>query len=235
MLRPSVYARLAAGLAIVAVALAAMSIVPGADADEPVITYIYPRDGDVFSEPLQVIQICFEEPIDVRDLPPRDEGDFQFTLQRPGGLNVGMRIVFQGNGYGVAVYPGIIDEGFEGEWTLSYTVRDAESLEPVSGVIRWEVEAGGQPIITPTPQMCPTEGTPIPEATATPDPDATPSPTPEPGLDEDNGGPDVLKISLYTIGAAGGALLIAFLGYFLRQRFGFWLHRPPDEPPPDHH
>jgi len=51
--------------------------------------------------------------------------------------------------------------------------------------------------------------------------------------------PDVLELALLTIGAAGGAALVALFGYWLRNRIGFWLHRPP--PPgektggPEHH
>jgi len=55
--------------------------------------------------------------------------------------------------------------------------------------------------------------------------------------DDDN--PDVLLLSLLTIGAAGGAAILAIVGFLVRQRIGFWLHRPPersgDEPPGDHH
>jgi hypothetical protein len=208
-----------------------------AAADEPVITYQWPEpEGEVFSEPLQVIQICFDEPIDVRDLPPLDEGDFEFNLIRPNGFSVGMRIVFQANGYGVAVYPGIVEETV-GQWTLEIHVRDRATLDPLDTSMTWEVSADGGPIITPTPNLCP-EGGGAP-ATNTPGPDATPStasPTPEPGVDEDDDDPDVLLLSLLTIGAAGGAAVIALLGYVFRRRIGFWPHKPSDEAPGgDHH
>ena len=51
--------------------------------------------------------------------------------------------------------------------------------------------------------------------------------------------PDVLELALLTIGAAGGAFVVALFGYWLRNRIGFWLHRPPPrdegEATPEHH
>jgi hypothetical protein len=41
-------------------------------------------------------------------------------------------------------------------------------------------------------------------------------------------GPDVLLLSLLTIGTAGGAAVLALIGYVVRNRVGFWLHRPPE-------
>lgn len=235
MFSSGVYARfVTVGSALALVVLLVSSLLPGAvrhaAADEPVITYISIEDGDVFAEPLSVIQICFEDPIDVRDLPPLDEGDFEFSLVRPNGFRVGMRIVFQANGYGVAVYPGIVEEDFNGEWTFSFTVRDRESLDPVSRTVTYEVRPGGDPILTPTPQMCPTEGTPVPsDPTGSPDNGTNgdgDEPTPDPGLDEGDDDPDLLLLSLLTIGAAGGLGVIALLGYVFRSRIGWSLHKP---------
>ncbi|MFQ5471613.1 MAG: hypothetical protein ACE5FA_01840 [Dehalococcoidia bacterium] len=206
-----------------------------AAADEPEITFQYPKpEGDVFSEPLQVIQICFAQPVDVRDKPPGGEGDFNFKIERPDGLGLGMRIVFQANGYGVAIYPGILDEGFEGDWALNYEVRDAASLDRLSGRITWEVQSGGEPVITPTPAVCPTSGeppsTPIDNPNGTPAVSETPSSTPDgAGALDADGDVDILKLALLTVGAAGGAAVIVLIGYLLRKRVGFWLHRPPED------
>ena len=206
-----------------------------AAADEPEITFQYPKsEGDVFLEPLKVIQICFAEPVDVRDKPPGGEGDFNFKIERPDSLGLGMRIVFQANGYGVALYPGILDEGFEGEWALNFEVRDAESLLRLGGRIAWEVQAGGEPIITPTPAVCPTSGqppsTPIDDPDGTPGASETPSSAPDGTVGLDDGGDvDTLRLVLLTLGAVGGAAVIVLAGYLIRKRVGFWLHRPPED------
>lgn len=239
MLTPS--SRLAAlaaasAITLVLVAFAVQRQAPPASADEPVITYMYPEDGDVFSEPLQVIQVCFENPIDVRDLPSAGgEGEFEFDLNRPSGLGVGMRIVFQADGYGVAVYPGIETEGIEGEWTFRFQVRDRQSLDRIDRTIRYTVESGGEPIITPTPQFCPSGGgTFAPTSSPTPGPDATPG---NGGvIAEEDGESDALELPLLVVAVAGGAAVLLLLGYLFRRRIGWWLHNPADEPGPgDHH
>lgn len=203
---------------------------PEALADEPEITFQYPKDGDVFLEPLVVIQICFNAPIDVRDLPPIGEGDFNFDMDRPNGLGVGMRIVFQPNGYGATIYPGIIEEDIEGDWSLTFRVRDRESLDTLEHIISWQVQSGGDPIVTPTPAVCPTTGD--PPTTPIDNPDTTPVATDQGdgtgGLDEDSDS-DVLKLVLLTISAAGAAGVLLLIGYRIRQRVGFWLHRPPED------
>lgn len=238
MLKPSTRIGIWAAVVIIAFVLAAVVSQQqpprSASADQPEITYMFPEEGDVFSEPLLVIQICFKEPIDVRDLPPKDDGEFTFSLERPNGFNVGMRIVFQANGYGVAIYPGDPEDARIGEWVLSYHVRDRESLDPIDGTLTYEVREGGQPIITPTPQMCPSDGgTFAPTAEPSPDPNATP--TPVVNVEED-GDSDALLLSLLAIGAAGGAGVLLLLGYAFRRRIGWWLHDPKDEPDSgDHH
>jgi hypothetical protein len=50
--------------------------------------------------------------------------------------------------------------------------------------------------------------------------------------------PDVLLMALLTVGAAGGAAVLSLIGYVIRNRVGFWLHRPPtreDGAPDEHH
>jgi len=48
----------------------------------------------------------------------------------------------------------------------------------------------------------------------------------QPPADDDQ--PDVLLMTLLTVGAAGAAGVVALIGYLIRQRTGFWLHRPPE-------
>ena len=50
--------------------------------------------------------------------------------------------------------------------------------------------------------------------------------------------PDVLLMALLTVGAAAGATVLALIGYVIRNRLGFWLHRPPPREggaPEEHH
>jgi hypothetical protein len=248
--------RLAVSRYAVTIAIACLGAVIGtfliagppheAAADEPVITFQYPgpEGDDVFLEPLLVIQICFAEPIDVRDKPPSGpDGEFEFDIDRPDGLGLGMRIVFQANGYGVAIYPGIAPEDSEeGDWALNYQVRDAASLDRLNDRIVWEIQTGGEPVITPTPAVCPTSGDPPSTPTddsggtaGTPDGTSgaseTPSSTPDgtASVGEDGDDDDILRLALLTLGVVGGAGVILLIGYLIRKRVGFWLHRPPED------
>ena len=190
----------------------------------PELTFMFPQDGDVFGEPLPVIQMCFAEPINNKDLDKG--GDFKFTLSPPNNLpGLGMRIVFQPDGQGLAIYPGVFEDVPDGEWTFEYRVTDADTLTPLEGFVHYEVREGGNPPLQPTPAACTAASTPAPEVTQPPDDsDATPPPT-----EERNGdGPDVLMLALFTIGAAGLAGVVALIGYVIRNRVGFWLHRPPE-------
>lgn len=50
--------------------------------------------------------------------------------------------------------------------------------------------------------------------------------------------PDVLLMALLTVGAAAGAAVLALIGYVIRNRLKFWLHRPPPREggaPEEHH
>ncbi len=231
----AVFVRRGAAVSALAVAVVLGGVLlagatPEAHADEPEITFQSPKDGDVFLEPLQVIQICFAEPVDVRDLPPLDEGEFEFDMDRPDGLGVGMRIVFQANGYGVAIFPGIVEENTEGPWALTFQVRDARSLDRLNHSISWQVQSGGEPVVTPTPAVCPTTGD--PPTTPIDDPDITPVATDDldgNGSVDEESDVDVLELALLTVGAAGGAAVLVLIGYLIRRRVGFWLHRPPED------
>lgn len=200
-----------------------------ARAQTPEIIFNFPREGDVLAEPPLVLQMCFKEPINIRDLDKG--GDFRFRLVPPHGVPLGMRIVFQTDGYGVAIYPGTAVGTTEGTWTFDYRVTSAETLEPLEGTITFEVAEGGEPILQPEPPPC----TPTGPADRTPEvvsPGTSPGQgTPVEGGDSggDDSGPDVLLLSLLTVAAAGGAAVIGLLAYVFRNRIGFWFHRPPAE------
>jgi methionine-rich copper-binding protein CopC len=190
-------------------------------AQAPEVIYQFPRDGASLEEPPLAIQLCFAEPIDVRDLDKG--GDFRFLITAPDGTPLGHRAIFQPDGYGVVVQPGISDEP-EGNWTFEWRVRDRQSEEEAEGTIPFSVQAGGAGVIPAEPPACTASGTPL-GASPTPRDDGT---TDDPVVQEDDGGPDVLLLALLTVGAAGAAAAVALLGYLIRQRTGFWLHRPPD-------
>lgn len=219
-------------ISIAAVVLAAAASVllvplsPSVRAAGPEITYMFPEDGDVLAETPSVIQMCFAEPVNNRDLDKG--GDFKFNLTPPDHTGVGMRIVFQPDGYGFAIYPNISDKPTEGEWTLTYRVTDDDTPDAIEGKITYTVKAGGKPVVKPTPPACAGNNTPGPTLVptgGTPSASGTPTPSSDTGGSGD--GPDILKLALLTIAAAGGAAVIALIGYALRGKFGFWLHRPP--------
>jgi hypothetical protein len=64
-------------------------------------------------------------------------------------------------------------------------------------------------------------------STATASAAGSPAASPVATTVNDDNNPDILELALLTIGAAGGAMLLALAGYVFRQRIGFWLHRPP--------
>lgn len=201
-----------------------------ARAQAPAVVYQFPQDGDVLAEPPGFLQMCFTRAVDVRDLDKG--GDFSMDLLRPNGLGLGMRIVFQVNGFGVTIFPGIAEGDIEGDWRLEYTVRDRETLEELTDTINFSVNAAeGIPVIQPTPPDCEPNSTPG-GGEATGAGSATPDGT---GVDEDGGDPDVLLLALLTIGAAGVAAVVALIGYAIRRRIGFSPHSPPDDGGDDRH
>jgi hypothetical protein len=211
-------------------ALAALAGPPAATlADGPVITYMFPKDGDVLADKPEVIQMCFARPVNNRD---KDKGgDFDFFLVPPDKSGVGMRIVFQPDGYGLAIYPNLADKPGPGQWTFRYRVTDYTTKEPTEGQITFTVKPGGSPILRATPPPCMGDMTPGP--TLIPvgvTPTSTPTASPSPGS-ESNGGPDVLELALLTLAAVAGATVLGFVGYAVRHKVGFWLHRPPPREP----
>jgi hypothetical protein len=243
------------GLATAIVALAALALAVAAGsfliepperarADEPVITYQFPEEGDALKEPPFVLQMCFQRPVNVKDLDKG--GDFHFRLTRPDRFGLGMRIVFQPDGYGVAIYPGLPSDPIpEGQWTWEYRLTDDETLEATEGVVTFSVDSeNGEEIIQVTPPSCSSGATPGPTPVRpgtpgpgeTPDPDATPGPpgaggggngdAPGGAIDDTGGDTDRTGLVLLTLAGAGVAAVIATLGYLVRRRLGWWLHKP---------
>ncbi len=252
-----------AGLAVLLLFIAAPHIGQGptiTQADEPVINYQFPEEDDVLKEPPFVLQMCFEEPVNVNDLDKG--GDFRFRLLRPDKKGLGMRIVFQPDGYGVAIYPGLpTDEEIpDGDWTWEYRLTDrVQTTDATEGVVKFSVSAtDGKDIVSATPPTClaagathvqtappaGSQGTTNPPASATePGQDgtsgsATPSPDDGEVIDEgEDSDVDILRLALLTIGAAGAAGVIALIGYVIRKRIRYEPHTPHEgeEPPPEHH
>ncbi len=211
-------------LTVLAIALAGFVLPLGrANAKAPEITYMFPEDGDTVAEALTVIQMCFAEPIDVRD--KQDGGQWDFSLTAPGNRGLGMRIVFQPDGYGAAIYPGLIDDDGQGTWTFTFRIADRQTGEETKETTSYDVGEGGIPPLEAPPPMCTSSG---PSAPATTPAASSPEPTPANSLDgRDDDGLGVLELALITVGVAAGVLLLAVIGYGIRNRVGFWLHRPP--------
>jgi hypothetical protein len=197
--------------------------VAAASAEEPDVTYQFPPDGAVLEDRPPAVQLCFRDPIDVRDLDKG--GEFRFAIRAPGGTQLGHRAIFQPDGLGVVVQPGLVQEP-EGDWTFEWNVRDRESEDAGEGTIRFAVAPGGDPVIAAEPPVCTRETTPGAE----PSPRDTAEATPNDGTiePEEGDGPDVLLLALLTTGAAAAAGVVALIGYFVRQRIGFSPHRPPE-------
>jgi hypothetical protein len=232
-------------LAVLAAGLVAWMAVPLAGAQEddaPVVTFQNPKPGDVFREPAFGLQMCFEKPVNILDLDKG--GDFNFSLKPPEDFPLGLRIVFQPDGYGLTVYPNNNDaDPAEGEWTLSYRLTAPDTLTPTEGELVYTVDPDGEPFPQVTPPPCAENGfTSTPGSGGTPPPivitasgTAGPSASAEPGLDDDDDGPDILLLALLTIGAAGGVGLLALIGYFVRRGVGFDPHRPGPGDDDTHH
>ncbi|HEV8574433.1 MAG TPA: hypothetical protein VGR43_06960 [Dehalococcoidia bacterium] len=190
-----------------------------ASAEEPEVIYQFPLDGAILEDAPLSIQLCFRDPIDTRDL--LKGGDFEFAVVDPSGLQLGHRAIFQPDGYGVVVQPGISSSP-PGGWRFDWQVRDEASEDPAEGTIRFTVKEGGVAVLPAEPPPCTASGTPGPASPAATDAvDGNTEP-------EEGDGPDVLLLALLTTGAAGAAGVVAMIGYLVRRRIGFWPHRPPD-------
>jgi methionine-rich copper-binding protein CopC len=207
----------AALVATMGLALAASLLLrpPGAHG-QPEIKSMSPEDGAVLAEPPPVIHMCFGSPINIRDV--EKGGDFHFFVERPDGRGIGLRIVFQPDGFGADIYPGIHGEKIEGTWTFDWRVTDAETQEPAEGTATFQVAAGGSPVLEKPAAPCPAV---TPEASASPTP-GQPLPGDEQGNDH-----DTLIVALIAGGAAATVAILGLLLYVLRLRIRSWLRRRP--------
>jgi methionine-rich copper-binding protein CopC len=221
------------------------------DPQGPVLVYQNINDGDVLDQLPLLIQLCFAEPINIRDLP--DGGDFDFHVIQPDGIGLGHRDIFQPDGWGVAVQPGNPIGETKGEWTFRYRVTTPDGQHATTGEFKYTVDPdGGRPAPRVSPPACvPAGGTataspPVTEPPTNP-PTSTgaapsltqaptgtgpvtssPVPTRNPGAedDEDDGGTDVTEIALITAGIVAVLAVLTLIGYFVRRAIGFDPHKP---------
>jgi hypothetical protein len=219
-----------AGVALTLVGALAAGGVPSVHAEKPEITFQFPTEGAVLNKPPLVLQMCFKKPVDVRDLPPLNEGDFHFSLTRPDRIQLGMRIVFQPDGYGVSIYPGTADPDppAEGEWTWTYRVVDGETKDPLEGEVKFTTNAAsGGETLQPPPSACLPEGAtqqPTAQASGT---ENAPPPATVPPATESDGDTDVLTIALIAGGIAAAGAVTAGVAFVIRRRMGSNSELPP--------
>jgi len=116
--------------------------------------------------------------------------------------------------------PVINDVNLFDSYTFQRLVPAEEGREQGSGTLRFQVTEA----TAPTPEPSPT-----PLSVETPTPGATETASGGPEPEEGGGGPDILLTALLTIAVAGGAAVVATLGYVLRRAIGFDPHRPPED------
>jgi hypothetical protein len=178
---------------------------PPSAAAQPEIVLLFPEDGAVLAEAPLAMHMCFASPVNVNDLDKG--GDFEFAVIMPDGRRLGLRIIFQPDGYGADVQPGLPEDPPEGTWTFEYRVTDAETLEPLEGTSTFTVVPDGSPLPEEEPSRCVGPGTPEPGATPTAAPD-------ENGDDDDN----TTVIAAIVAGAAGAAVLAGVVFVLLMRR-----------------
>ena len=106
----------------------------------------------------------------------------------PENQGLGLRIVFQPDGYGVGVYPGLVPPSVPGlptptgepAWTYEYRVVDADSGEALEETISFTVDENADPIPQETPPSCVPQGGTATPGGATFPPNATPGVTARP-------------------------------------------------------
>jgi len=183
---------------------------------KPQVTFVFPAEGDKLAEPPQIIHMCFASPVNTKDLDKG--GNFSFSVAMPDGRGLGLRIVFQPDGYGLEVHPGLPGDPPEGQWTFKWRVTDPETLAPATGTVNFTVSPEGSPLPEEPLSRCAPGGEPPTFKTPT-----------SAAAEKDGGDEDTSP--LYLI-AAGLVIAVAVLGlvfYLIRRRTGFWRHRPPQD------
>ena len=160
---------------------------------QPKATAVLPEDGAVISALPEIIHTCFSEQVVVLD-----DATFKFNVIAPDSRPLGLRIVFQPDGFGVDVYLGKRDKPPEGVWTFEWQVTGAASGEEASGETKFEVAPDGD--APPGEQeRCTDPRTPSPQ---------TPTPSGTPSNSDDGGGPDVAVIVLVAVVVVSLAAII---------------------------
>ena len=176
---------------------------PSATDAQPQVTYLFPNEGDVLAESPTLITMCFASPINILDL--HAGGDFAFKVVTPGGTPLGLRIVFDSDGLGVAIIPGLPEDALEGEWLFEWRVTEPDTLEPATGSVEFTVGPDGSPPPEP-PETC---------REVTPVAGVTPTATAAGAGEEDDDGLGTLAIILIAaaslVGAAAAAGVILYL------------------------
>jgi len=164
---------------------------------QPTLTESDPSDGAALNERPKLLHLCFSEPVKIEN-----PSDFQFSVITPGGQPLGLQIVFRKAGDCVDVEPGTYTGKTKGDWTFQWLVTSRASGQIGSGTIRFSV-------------------------TAEPSPSPSPGAAAAPGGKSGGEGPDIAYLALLSMGAVLGAGAVGLVLYVVRQRIGFWLHRPP--------
>jgi len=185
-------------------------------AAKPQVTFVFPAEGDVLAEPPRIIHMCFANPVNIKDLDKG--GNFRFDVAMADGRSLGLRIVFQPDGYGLEVHPGLPGDPPEGQWKFEWRVTDAKTLAPATGTVKFTVSPEGSPLPEEPLSRCPPGGEPPTFKTPT-----------SPATEKDGGDQDIPVLPLI---AAGLVIAVAILGlvlYLIRRRTGFWRRRPPQD------
>ncbi len=203
----------AVAFAATTAAMLAPADVPAQENAAPELVSQYPDESAVVSEPPFFIQLCFEDSINIRDL--HAGGDFEFSVTEPDGFGLGLRIVFQPDGYGAAIYPGSAPRETVGEWTFAWRVTSPDGTQASEGEIKYTVDPEGEPPPKETPVRCPGEGR-TPEPTGE---GATPTATAIQGS-ADDGNDDNFYLWLAAIAAAAIAAVGLIVWRFRRSSAG---------------
>lgn len=259
MMRRALLTLSLAALALLAALQAGGAMAQTPDPEGPVLVYQNIKDGDVLDQPPLSIQLCFAEPINIKDLDKG--GDFAFTVRGPDGIGLGHRDIFQPDGYGIAIQPGNPVGDVEGEWTVTYRVTTPDAQHATEGTIKYTVDPNGEPAPRVSPPACvasggtatasPVPSGPTPTGTVVLSVSASPSPRPGtatlqpasptpaetrgPEAEDDGSDPDILKWALITVGITGGLALLTLIGYFVRRAVGYEPHKPRDGDDGGHH
>jgi hypothetical protein len=213
------------------------------EGNAPVLVYQNIEEGQTFSAPVFVVQLCFQDPINIKDLDKG--GDFEFSLTAPDDFGLGLRIVFQPDGQGVSIYPGEPPGETVGEWSFKWRVTDPDDLTPAEGEIKYVVDPDGEPAPSATPPSCVAEGgtaTPSGEETpagtgpatrsviSTPTPEPTPEASPGEGEDgdagEDEDDDNTVELVLITLGVLAALAVAGLVFYLVRRGVGYEPHQP---------